>query len=408
MWISGGDHNVTANIIHLVLAKVPDERGQLPAGSRGITLFVVPKILPDGQRNDVSVAGLNHKMGYRGLPNTALNFGEGRYRPEGKAGAVGWLIGQIGQGLPQIFHMMNEARVSVGLAAAMLACRGYLMSLDYARQRHQGRHVGGGAGPQVPIIEHADVRRMLLLQKAVSQGALALVLFSARLLDDERTAETAEQRARAAQLLALLTPVTKAWPSEWAQISIHHALQIHGGAGYTRDFEIEQLYRDNRLNSIHEGTTGIQGLDLLGRKIRRDGGKAFAVLTADIRCTIDSAMQSALLRDTARQLRQALNTTDWAVSSILAESDEQRALGHATPFLFAFGHLVVGWLWLDQAMAAAALLEQEQHEFSRAFLNGRIRACCFFAETELPKVPVWLRPIEARSELVYSMPSEQF
>lgn len=407
MWISAGDHNVTENIIHLVLAKVPDEQGQLPTGTRGITLFVVPKILPNGQRNDITVAGLNHKMGYRGLPNCALNFGEGKFTPDGRPGAVGWLVGTLGQGLPQMFHMMNEARVSVGLAGAMLACRGYQMSLEYARQRRQGRHAGGGAGPQVPIIEHADVRRMLLSQKAISQGALGLVLFSARLLDDETTAETPEQRARAAQLLALLTPVTKTWPSEWAQVSLHHALQIHGGAGYTRDFEIEQLYRDNRLNPIHEGTTGIQGLDLVGRKIRRDGGRAFAVLAGDIRSTAHAATKIALLQDAARNVEAALTATERAVALLLAEPEEQRALAHATPFLFAFGHLVMGWLWLDQALAAAALREEQQGDFPRALLDGRITACRFFAETELPKVALWLRPIENGSDIVYAVPVEQ-
>lgn len=405
MWISAGDHNVTENVVHLVLAKVPDEDGQLPLGTRGISLFVVPKILPSGERNDVTVAGLNHKMGYRGLPNTAANFGEGAHRPGGEAGAIGWLVGEIGEGLPQMFQMMNEARISVGLAAAMLACRGYQMSLDYARERTQGRHAGGGAGPQVPIIEHADVRRMLLAQKALSQGAASLVFYSARLLDDEKTAETAEARARAAERLALLTPVTKTWPSEWAQISLHHALQIHGGAGYTRDFEIEQLYRDNRLNPIHEGTTGIQGLDLVGRKIRRDRGRAFAELASDIRATARSAEAEPLLSAAADHLSDALAATERAVAALLAEPDERRALAHATPFLFGLGHLVVGWLWLDQAIAVRGLRGGSQ--FTDSFLDGRIAACRFFAETELPMVGPWLRPIEAGSDLVLSMPIEQ-
>ncbi|WP_334185518.1 acyl-CoA dehydrogenase [Novosphingobium sp.] len=408
MWISAGDHDVTENIVHLVLAKVPDVNGNLPTGTRGISLFVVPKLLPDGQRNDVTVAGLNHKMGYRGLPNTALNFGEGRYAPDGRAGAIGWLVGEVGQGLPQMFHMMNEARTSVGLAAAMLACRGYQMSLDYARERVQGRHTGGGAGPQVPIIEHADVRRMLLAQKAISQGAAALVLYSARLLDDEKTAESAEERAAAAEKLALLTPVTKSWPSEWAQLSLHHALQIHGGSGYTRDFEIELLYRDNRLNPIHEGTTGIQGLDLVGRKIRRDGGKAFAALACDIRSTIGEAQGIPALADAAASLAAALGATDRAVAVLLAEADDNRALAHGTPFLFAFGQIAVGWLWLEQAIAATQMHESKADSFSDAFLAGRITACRFFAETELPKVAVWLQPVEAGSDLVLAMPLDQF
>jgi len=408
MWISAGDHNVTDNIIHLVLAKVPDEQGLLPQGTRGISLFVVPKVLPDGQRNDIRVAGLNHKMGYRGIPNTALNFGDGRYTPNGSAGAVGWLIGEVGQGLAQMFQMMNEARVVVGLGGAMLACRGYRMSLDYAQQRSQGRRPGASDGPQVPIIEHADVRRMLLAQKAISQGATALVLYSSYLLDEERTAATPEARAAAAARLALLTPATKSWPSEWAQVSLHHALQIHGGAGYTRDFEIELLYRDNRLNPIHEGTTGIQGLDLVGRKVRRDGGKAFAALAADMRSSIAVAEQQAPLSQAAAQLNDALAAVERAVAVLLAESDDERALAHGTAFLSGFGHLVVGWLWLDQAIFAGQLRDKSSLEFSAAFLDGRITACRYFAETELPQVSVWLRPVETRSTLVLSTPLEHF
>lgn len=409
MWISGGDHDVTDNIIHLVLAKVPQEDGTLPVGSRGISLFVVPKILPDGQRNDVAIAGLNHKMGYRGIPNCALNFGEGSARPEGEAGAIGWLLGDIGQGLPQMFHMMNEARVSVGLAATMLACRGYLMSLDYARQRQQGRATGASSSdPQARIIEHADVKRMLLAQKAYSQGALGLLLFCARLIDEEKTAETAEERALAGQLLAFLTPIAKTWPSEWAQLSLHHALQIHGGAGYTRDFEIEQLYRDNRLNPIHEGTTGIQGIDLVGRKLRRDGGASFALLASRIRDSITHANAfSPGLKEVADRLDATLERVEEAVATLLREPENEHAMAQATPALFAIGHLVVGWLWLDQAGAAERMLAGSS-AFEPAFLKGRIRACRFFAETELPMVMAWTAPILARSDIVLTTPEDEF
>ena len=408
MWITAGDHGITPNIVHLVLAKVPDEQGSLPAGTRGISLFIVPKMLPDGQANDIRVAGLNHKMGYRGIPNTALNFGDGRHTPDGQAGAIGWLVGEIGQGLPQMFQMMNEARIAVGLGGAMAACRGYQLSLHYARQRAQGRRTGAGAGPQVPIIEHADVRRQLLAQRAISQGATALVLYCARLLDEEQTAATAEARAQAAARLALLTPVAKTWPSEWAQVSLHHALQVHGGAGYTRDFEIELLYRDNRLNPIHEGTTGIQGLDLVGRKIRRDGGKALADLATLIRASIAAAEEYASLSTAAGHLRDALAAVERAAAVLLAESDDERALAHGTPFLFGFGHLIVGWLWLDQAILASRLRREASREFAPAFLDGRISACRYFAETELPAVAAWLQPVQAGSDLVVSMPLDQF
>ncbi len=408
MWISGGDQDFSDNIVHLVLAKTAGPDDAPDAGSRSISLFVVPKYLPDGGRNDIAVAGLNHKMGYRGLPNCALNFGEGRFQPEGRDGAIGWLIGEVGQGLPQMFQMMNEARISVGLAGAMLACRGYRMSLDYARSRLQGRVTGVATGGQVPIIEHADVRRMLLAQKAISQGALALVLYSARLLDDEKTADTAAAREEAGALLALLTPVTKSWPSEWAQLSLHHALQIFGGAGYTRDFEIEQIYRDNRLNPIHEGTTGIQGIDLVGRKIRRDAGRACSLLAHRIRALIGDIDDGSPLRDSAGKVATALDQVEQAVAALLADSDDRRALAHGTPFLFAFGHLVVGWLWLDQAVAARAMLEADRGDADTAFLHGRIRTNDYFAEVELPKVAVWLQPVIDGSSLVLDMPLDQF
>jgi len=408
MWISAGDHDITENIVHLVLAKVPDEGGQIPGGTGSISLFIVPKVLPNGQSNDIAVAGLNHKMGYRAIPNTALNFGEGKYTPDGKQGAVGWMVGRAGQGLPQMFQMMNEARISVGLAGAMLAYRGYLMSLDYARQRLQGRPPGSKDGAQVAIIDHPDVRRMLLAQKAISQGALGLVLFSARLLDEETTAVLPEDCDSAGSLLALLTPVTKTWPSEWAQLSLHHALQIHGGTGYTRDFEIEQLYRDNRLNPIHEGTTGIQGLDLLGRKIRRDKGAAFLKLADRIRATISGITSRSALKAASRSLELALVALETAVEILIAEPDDLHALANGTPFLFAFGHLVVGWLWLEQGAAAAAMLARGDPAFDQAFLNGRIRTCRYFAEAELPKVAAWLQPVMEGSDLVLTAPNDEF
>ena len=408
MWISGGDHDATENIVHLVLAKVPDAQGQIGSGTKNISLFAVPKLLPGGERNDVAVAGLNHKMGYRSIPNCALNFGEGRQRPAGRAGAVGWLVGKAGQGLPQMFQMMNEARVSVGLAGAMLAVRGYQMSRDYARERTQGRLVGKPGGPQVAIIEHPDVKRMLLAQKAFAQGALGLVLLSARLLDDEKTLASEEERAEAASLLALLTPATKTWPSEWAQVSLHHALQIHGGAGYTRDFEIEQLYRDNRLNPIHEGTTGIQGIDLVGRKLRRDKGRAFSLLKSRVEAVIREGLGEPMLRPMAEALAETLELLDDVVAGLVCEADEAIALSHGTPVLFAFGHFVVAWVWLEQTIHASRLLQDRAERFSAVFLDGRIRTARYYFDVELPKIPAWLAAVRSGSDVVIKAHVEEF
>nr|MCU0966196.1 acyl-CoA dehydrogenase family protein [Burkholderiaceae bacterium] len=287
MWISAGEHELTENIVHLVLAKIADDEGRTVPGTKGISLFIVPKQLVDaegrltGERNDVALAGLNHKLGYRGTTNTLLNFGEGRFQPRGAAGAIGYRVGAPGEGLRCMFHMMNEARIGVGLGAVMLGMAGYEASLDYARQRPQGRHMAtsgkDATQPQVPIIEHADVKRMLLAQKSYAEGGLALELYCARLVDELHTGD--ERSARdAGLLLEVLTPIAKSWPSEWCLEANSLAIQVHGGYGYTRDFPVEQYWRDNRLNMIHEGTHGIQALDLLGRKVVMQDGAAFRLL----------------------------------------------------------------------------------------------------------------------------------
>lgn len=399
MWISAADHDITDNIVHLVLAKTPDRDGRLPEGTGGISLFIVPSVLPNGERNDVAIAGLNHKLGYRGIPNCAVNFGEGARRPLGSEGAVGWLVGEIGQGLPQMFQMMNEARVSVGLGAAMLAYRGYLLSVLYASERKQGRRPGVRSGPPVAIIEHTDVKRMLLAQKAYAEGGLALVLYSARLLDDELTAEDEATRKSSSALLALLTPITKSWPSEMTQSSLDLAIQIHGGAGYTRDFQVEQLYRDNRLNPIHEGTTGIQANDLVGRKIRRDGGASFRILRQRVQSTIEEAVRRERLQADAQSLESAWRSLDQAVELLMSEGAEALATANATPFLFAFGQAVVGWLWLDVALLSERRSTENPSDGELAFYSGKLQACRYFAEYELPRVKAWLAPLFARTAI---------
>jgi alkylation response protein AidB-like acyl-CoA dehydrogenase len=377
MWISGGDHDISENIVHLVLAKVPGDDGQLPEGSRGISLFIVPKHLPDGARNDIAVAGLNHKMGYRGTANCLLNFGE-------QGGAIGWRVGGLGQGLPQMFQMMNEARIGVGLGAAMLGYRGYRLALRYARERRQGRLPGARDGAPVPLTEHADVRRMLLEQKAYVEGAVALCLYCARLVDEEGE--------EAKSLLALLTPVAKTWPSEFALAANDTAIQIHGGYGYTRDFDVEQLYRDNRLNAIHEGTTGIQALDLLGRKILRDRGSGVGIAAERIAHTCTRAAESAKLAAHATRLAAAWREI-LATIAVLERLPEARAFDNATLFLRAFGHVVVAWLWLEQALVAERLGAGD------AFLDGKLRACRFFYECELPRVSAWLSVVASASDV---------
>ncbi len=403
MWISGGDQDISENIVHLVLAKVPGEDGRLGGGLTGISLFAVPKFLPAanggiGETNDVAVAGLNHKMGYRGTANCLLAFGEGtRYRPGDAAGAIGFRIGDVGQGLAIMFRMMNEARIAVGVGAAALACRGYRHALDYARQRTQGRVAAGRKdGPPQPIIMHADVRRMLLAQKVYAEGALALVLYCARLVDEEMTADDSAARDEAGLLLGLLTPVAKSWPAEFGLAANDLAIQIHGGYGYTREFDVEQVYRDNRLNPIHEGTHGIQATDLLGRKILRGNGKALTLLGERIGRTLAGcddrlAGERAALRDAWEDARDTV--------SVLGGEPADRALHNASAFLSAFGHVVVGWLWLDQARAAAA---------DAAACEGRRRACRYFFSSELPKARQQFAFVKSRNDDAATFPEDLF
>lgn len=383
MWISGGDQDISENIVHLVLAKIPLADGSLPDGTGGLSLFIVPKILPDGQRNDVSVAGLNHKMGYRGTSNCLLNFGEG-------AGAIGWRIGEAGRGLQQMFLMMNEARIGVGLGAAALGYRGYRHALRYAQERIQGQ---GPDGRAVAIIEHADVRQMLLTQKAYVEGALALCLYCAKLVDQPEDAD-------AVALLGLLTPVAKTWPSEYGLAANDIAIQIHGGYGYTRDFDVEQLYRENRLNPIHEGTTGIQGMDLLGRKILRSDGVGMAVLEHRIVETCARAHAAPDMAILADALINAWTEVKRTVEAVQALPPTHR-LDQATAFLRGFGHVVTAWLWLDQALAASAI-------GSDAFVEGKLVACRFFYEFELPRTRHWLATAASTSGLSAAIANDCF
>jgi butyryl-CoA dehydrogenase len=409
MWISAGEHELTENIVHLVLAKIPGPDGKLVPGTRGISLFVAPKKLVDaegrltGERNDVALAGLNHKCGWRGTTNTLLNFGEGRFAPGGKAGAVGYLVGKPGEGLRCMFHMMNEARIGVGMAATMLGYAGYEASLAYARQRPQGRPVTAegkqASAPQVPIIEHADVKRMLLAQKAYSEGALALALYCARLVDEQHTG-TPESSAEAALLLEVLTPIAKSFPSQWCLEANSLAIQVHGGYGYTRDFPVEQYWRDNRLNMIHEGTHGIQALDLLGRKVVMQGGAGLKLLATRINGTIERAGHVEGLAEFATQLGAAVQRLGAATKSAWATGVPEEALANATPYLQAFGHVVIAWMWLDVALAAQSA--------DTARRQGTQAACRYFFAYELPLVESWLKVVSAREAVCREMQDAWF
>jgi butyryl-CoA dehydrogenase len=397
MWISGGDHELADNIVHLVLARTPDAA----PGTKGISLFIVPKYLVAqdgslGERNDFVLAGINHKMGSRGTVNTAPVLGDGAHIPGGAPGAVGYLVGSIGQGLPIMFSMMNEARLGVGIAGTAVGYTGYLKSLAYARERLQGRPLGvSPTEPQVALVEHPDVRRMLLAQKAYVEGALALMLYCSRLLDDAHSLD-GDAAAEALALVGLLTPIAKSFPAQWCLEANCLAIQVMGGAGYTRDHDVEQHYRDNRLNAIHEGTHGIQGLDLLGRKVLLDQGRALGLLVGRISVTADrataaggdgEAYAAALLAITARLVEV---TTQAATAGGGPE-----VMAEATAYLEGTGHLVIAWLWLEQWLAA--------HGKEGAFYDGKRAATAYFFTRELPKVGLWLDTVAAHDGLTATL-----
>ena len=399
MWISGGDHELSENIVHMVLAKIPGG----PPGVKGISLFIVPKyrVEPDGRpgaRNDVALAGLNHKMGHRGTTNCLLNFGE-------NGDCIGLLVGEPHQGLTYMFHMMNEARIAVGHGAVMSALGAYLYSVDYARNRPQGRHRGNKdpKSPQVPIVEHADVKRMLMAQKASVEGALSLIFYCAMLVDRQHVASDAAEKARIETLLQILTPIGKSWPSEHCLEANKLAIQVLGGYGYTRDYPVERLYRDNRLNHIHEGTWAIHGIDLLGRKVRMQDGAALVLLADEIRATIAAA--ETILRPEAAALEAALALLEATTATVLACKDFDLGLANATLYLDAFGHVVIAWMWLRQACAAQAAMGGAGGDAD--FYSGKIAACRYFFRYELPGIYPKLDLVGGLDDLCLRLRPEQ-
>ncbi|MCC5859491.1 MAG: acyl-CoA dehydrogenase [Ectothiorhodospiraceae bacterium] len=406
IFISGGDQDITENIVHMTLARIEGA----PEGVKGISLFIVPKFRLNadgkpGERNDVTLAGLLHKMGYRGTTSTVLNFGD-------HGDCHGYLVGEANKGLTYMFHMMNEARIGVGVGAAMLGYTGYLHSLDYARSRPQGRPVTRkGQGGQVPIIQHPDVRRMLLAQKAYAEGALALCLYASRLFDDSTTAPEPEQRQRAQQLLDLLTPVVKSWTADYGVKANDLAIQVLGGAGYTRDYPVEQFYRDNRLNPIHEGTNGIQALDLLGRKMGQADGAGFKALLEDVRATLAEAGDLDDLSDLVAALRSALKVVA-RTADVLADAGHShgpdQALANAYVFLDMMGRFTVSWLWLRKAVLAERALAAGLQGEEEAFYQGKRQAARYYLRWELPAVHQQAELLESLDTTTLDMQEDWF
>ncbi|PXX76385.1 butyryl-CoA dehydrogenase [Pseudomonas sp. LAMO17WK12:I10] len=406
IFISGGDHPLSENIVHMVLAKLPDA----PAGVKGISLFIVPKFLVNddgslGPRNDVLLAGLFHKMGWRGTTSTALNFGD-------NGECVGYLVGKPHHGLSYMFQMMNEARIGVGMGAVMLGYAGYLYSLEYARERPQGRLPDSKDPTTAPvsIVQHADVKRMLLTQKAYVEGAFDLGLYAARLFDDTTTLASEDQRKQAHELLDLLTPIVKSWPSEFCLKANELAIQILGGHGYTREYPVEQYYRDNRLNPIHEGTHGIQSLDLLGRKLAQNGGAGLKQLIRLIADTSERAQaHDALtaLRQPLEKLVARLQSVTLGLLSDLAQGKVNSSLANSALYLKAFGHAVIGWRWLEQAIRAQEGLARG-NPVDVGFYKGKLQAARYFLTWEVPACHHELALLEARDDTCLGMQDEWF
>ena len=413
MWISAGEHELTDNIIHLVLAKIPGPDGKLMAGTQDISLFIVPKKMVNtageltGVRNDVALVGLNNKLGWRGTSNTLLNFGHGDYPVNAKSGAIGYLLGKPHEGLRCMAHVMKQAHIAIGMAATMLGMAGYCASRDYAKSRLQGRPMTGAgqaaSAPQSRIIEHADVKRMLLAQKAYCEGALALELYCARLVDEQHTA-AAQAADDARLLLEVLTPIAKSWPSEWCLEANSLAIQVLGGYGYSRNFPVEQYWRDNRLNMIQEGTHGLQAMDLLGHKVLMEGGRGLELLTARIRATAARAARVPELAAHADALADAIGQVISATQAAWASGQPAEALANAVPYMQAFGHTVLAWIWLDVALAAL------HHDATKSIAAtvGQMGAARYFYHYELPKIGAWLKVVETRDPTCAELPEDAF
>lgn len=419
IYISAGDHDGCDNVIHLMLAKIKGG----PAGAKGISLFVVPQkrimsyelgiINDEGinsthysnlEDNDVITAGVYHKMGYKGAPIAHLMVGS-------NDNTLGYLVGEPHKGLTYMFQMMNEARIGVGMNATAIGTAAYYASLEYAKERPQGRLISDKdiTKPQVQIIRHADVKRMLLFQKSVVEGSLAL-LMQCSMYADLASVTEGEEKERYHLLLDLLTPIAKSYPSEMCCLTTSAAVQILGGAGYTTDFPVEQFYREARIHPIHEGTTGIHGLDLLGRKIIIKNGKSLQLLVAEILKTIEKASSIDHLKPFARKLQTYLGKTDTVTKHLLdlASKDLEIFLSDATLYLELFGIMTIAWQWLVQAIKAEEALQAGATGDDFDFYQGKIFTLRYFYEYELVKIDALMKRLLSEDNVTVEMQSAWF
>jgi butyryl-CoA dehydrogenase len=403
IYISAGDHDACENIVHLMLAKIKGG----PIGAKGISLFVVPQKRIKNSKlidNDVVTAGIFHKMGYKGAPIAHLSIGS-------NDGAEGYLVGEPYKGLSYMFQLMNEARIGVGMNATAIGTAAYYASLAYAKERPQGRKISekDPAKPQIPIINHADVKRMLLFQKSVVEGSLALNLYCS-LLSDFIHVEEGDAKERANLLLDLLTPIAKSYPSEMCCLSTSAAVQVLGGAGYTTDFTVEQFYRDARIHPIHEGTTAIHGIDLLGRKITIHNGKAIQIFFEEVNKTMAEASNEASLQPFEEKLQKSLSNAQQATGYLLGlagKGETEKFLADATLYLEMFGIITIAWQWLNQGIVAQQKLN-DAHEADQNFYQGKLATMRYFYEYELVKVDSLVKRLQSTDNVTIEMQSDWF
>lgn len=403
-WISAGDHDLSENNIHMVLAKTPDA----PEGVKGISLFLVPKFPVNddnslGERNGYDIFRINPKMGARAYVNNLMRFGD--TKP-----CIGYLVGQKNLGLAYMFQMMNESRIGVGLSAAITGYAGYLYSLAYAKWRVQGQALTAKKGdPQTPIINHPDIRRMLLMQKCYTEGGLALCFHATDIYDKMLNAQTDEERNDLYNYFELLTPIVKSFPSEWCLEANRLAIQVLGGAGYVRLHPVECFYRNNRINDIHEGSHGIQAIDLLGRKVARSDGTEFKILSTRIKETCAQAEKieaiGSMGEELMRRLDQVLNVTE-KLLEIGRQGKKVEFLADSTAYLDMMGHLIVGWLWLDMSVTAVNKLNEDSSDAD--FLNGKVHACKFYFEREIPRIDGWVNSLLSEKSVLLDISDSGF
>ena len=386
IFISGGDHEYVENVVHLVLARIEGA----PKGTKGISLFVVPKfrLMSNGalEDNDVVTAGDFQKMGQKGYCTTHLVFGE-------NDNCTGWLVGDANRGLSCMFQMMNGARIDVGMTAASTATAAYHASLQYAKERPQGRRIKDGGQKnkdeeQTTIINHPDVRRMLLMQRAIIEGSVSLLLH-ASMYQDMTEFGPEETKEKYHNLLEILTPIAKTYPSEMGRLSINNGLQIFGGYGFCTDFPLEQYYRDIRIMALYEGTTGIQSLDLLGRKVVMKNGEAMKQLTKEMIATIKEAQDIDELKPFADQLKDASKELEQVIMHLLQfamSGAHEKYIADATIFMEMMSNIVIAWQWLKMATIAKRALITGNTTYDESFYENKVLTMKYFFKYELPKI----------------------